>query len=154
MSLDSTFWIDTRETPARVQAILAESGHFAIGPDIKIGKQVFADGAIVAISRARLFADQRAALGIDPQLQLYFGCADNSKTAAWTTNTVIGVTTLLRLMPGDALFVYSSQSPALLRKGGRLILDRRAGLWGEGVVPRVLPLVDLPYEFGEIPLVL
>jgi hypothetical protein len=65
---------------------------------------------------------------------------------------VRAVVALLKQGEGDALFLYCSDSPALMRKDGKLILDSRSGIWKPVVKPAVLPLIDLPHEFGIIPI--
>jgi hypothetical protein len=92
------------------------------------------------------------ATGIDAHLYVYFANIDKSDSAGWTRNTVNATMALLAAYAGDALLMYCSDSPALMRKAGRLTLDPRAGLWMSGVEPEVLSLVPRPYWFERIPI--
>ena len=153
MSLDSSFWIDAPEvTPSDAQALLFNTGLFARLSDTQTRKQLAADGCIVTIAlpSAPQFMLQDA--GISATLHLFFANSDKNETKAWTWNTMRAVMCLLHAYSGDALLLYSSGVPAMLRKGGELILDDRCGLWHPGVEPQVLAMVDLPHRRGVIPL--
>ena len=58
-------------------------------------------------------------------------------------------TTLRILATGDfdALLIFNYESPVLLRRGGRLILEGTRGFWR----PEMLLLVDTEYVMEEIP---
>jgi hypothetical protein len=152
MSLDSSFWIDAPgTTPAQVKSLLLKTAYFQPLDDVRDNKRVCSEGCIVAISARRSIRDDLREIEIKPNLHLFFGCSDSEKTKHWTLNTVRAVAALLHAFPGNAYFAYSGDSPALLRRNGKTILDRRCGVWMPEVEPNVLPLIDLPYEWGIIP---
>ena len=151
MSLDSSFWLDADLRPEGAQAILVGAGIFERGDSYRHGLRMFADGTILAVSPERSAFGPFQEAGIAPTLHFFFANSDNEKTRAWTENTVRAVVALLDSVAGDALLLYCSDSPALLRKDGKIVLDRRCGLWQSGVEPEVLSLIAPPYEFGIIP---
>lgn len=153
MSLDSTFWLDApAATAASAQQMLLVTAGFERLADDGGHKRLYAEACTVVIVRPTPPQFTLQDVGIDSTLQFFFVNTDKENTAAWTLNTVRAVMTLLHAFPGDALLLYSTGSPALLRKGGSLILDRRCGLWAPDVEPHVLPLVDVPHSWGTIPL--
>jgi hypothetical protein len=153
MSLDSSFWIDAPgATPATAQALLLHTGFFGRLDDLQRHKRLLAPGCIVTITvpLPPQFTLQDA--GITATLNLIFANSDKDETKSWTLNTMRAVLSLLHAYPGDALLLYSTGAPALLRKRGDLLLDQRCGLWQPEVEPHVLQMVDLPHRFGVIPL--
>jgi hypothetical protein len=151
MSLDSTLLIDTDASPVLVQELLSRTGVFQMAGELGGAKLLRAEGVLIHVYVPPMGDVELQQAEIDAALEMFFDNTDNRLTYEWTLNPVRAVMALLHAYPGDALFMYCSDSPALLRKGGRIILDRRAGLWDEGVEPNVLALVNLPYTFGTIP---
>ncbi len=151
MSLDSTLWIEIRAQPSQVQLHLLNTGLFTRLDDINGLKRVATDGCIVTIFPDAGMHDGPREAGITVNMRLFFACTESEKSALWTFATIRAVISLLRGLPGDALLLYSGDSPALLRKKGELILDKRCGVWHPDVEPNVLPLITLRYSWGEIP---
>jgi hypothetical protein len=151
MSLDSTLWIEIRALPSEVQLHLVNTGLFTRLDDVNGLKRAAADGCIVTIFPDAGMSDAPAETGIRANKRLFFACTQSDKSKEWTLATIRAVISLFRGAPGDALLLYSGDSPALLRKGGVLTLDKRCGVWQPGVEPSVLPLITLPYVWGEIP---
>jgi hypothetical protein len=153
MSLDSSFWLDAPgATPASAQALLLGTGFFEPLDDLQKRKRLSAPGCILTIAVPLPPQFTLADAGIAATLNLIFANSDKDDTKSWTLNTMRAVISLLHAYPGDALLLYSTGSPALLRKRGVLMLDERCGLWQPDVEPQVLSMVDLPYRFGVIPL--
>jgi ABC-type molybdate transport system substrate-binding protein len=152
MSLDSSLWLSTILDAEAARDALTASGLFHEEPEIAKGLRLSADATLLTILFKPPVMGPFEDVGIRPTLHLFFANSDKENTAARTENTVRAVVNLLKADEGDALFVYCSDSPALLRKDGKLILDERCGVWKPGVEPKVLPLIDLPYQFGIIPL--
>jgi hypothetical protein len=150
MSLDSTYWIGIRAAPADVQQHLLNTGLFTRLDDVNGLKRVAADGCIVTVFPDAGMHEAPGALGLNVNMRLFFACTESSKSQLWTLATVRSVVSLLRGIPGDALLLYSGDSPALMRNGGALILDRRCGLWHPDVEPAALPLITLRYDWGEL----
>lgn len=151
MSLDSSLYLDATLGPENVRTCLLQTGYFAAAPDFEKGLRLTAEGTLVTIFHRSPMMGPFEDAGIEARRHLFFANSDKENTAAWTLNTVRAVACLLERSEGDALFLYCSDSPALLRKAGELILDERCGLWQRGVEPDVLPLIELPYRFGIIP---
>ena len=151
MSLDSTLWIEIRARPSEVQLHLLNTGVFARLDNAGTLKRVAADGCIVTIFPDAGKHDGPREAGIDANMRLFFACTSSDRSNAWTLATIRAVISILRGVPGDALLLYSSDSPALLRRNSQLILDKRCGIWQPNVEPQVLPLISLRYVWGEIP---
>lgn len=145
MSLDSTIWLDTRATVADIEACLLATGHFQ-----RIARGLAADGIAVTIGKPSRYIPREAGLK-NATLSLFCDCLDSERTEPWTLNTVRALVALLHFSNDDLLFVYSSDYPALLRSGGRIVLDRNVGVWRPEVEPKVLPLIDLSYEWSNLP---
>jgi acetaldehyde dehydrogenase (acetylating) len=151
MALDSIFMIDVSDTPEAVSKILLDTGLFARGNDYNGRMVVTGPESSISIYAPPISQHALDQAGITATVSLFIANTDHRQSHEWTRNSVRAVTALLRAYSGDALFLYCTDSPALMRKDGRIILDRRAGLWDEGVEPDVLSLVDLPFEWGAIP---
>jgi hypothetical protein len=151
MSLDSTCWIGVRAAPADVQQHLVNIGLFTRLEDANGLKRVAKDGCIVTIFPDAGRHEGPGQLGLKVNMRLFFACTEAGKSQLWTCATVRSVISLLRGIPGDALLLYSGDSPALMRKAGALTLDNRCGLWHPYVEPQVLPLVTLRHDWREIP---
>lgn len=149
MSLDSTLYVQAATSMEGVMRTLAMTAGFLHAPGEV--DEMAADGLWMSIEPLRPEDPRPIQAAVVCNFDLFFNCSHSSRTYDWTLNTVRAVMALLHAYPGDALFMYCSDYPALLRKDGRIILDRNAGLWDEGVEPDVLSLVDLPYTFGTIP---
>ena len=145
MSLDSTIWLDTPATAAEIEACLLATGHFE-----RIARGLAADGVAITIGKPSRYIPREAGLN-SATLNLFCDCLDSERTSPWTLNTVRALVALLHLSSEDLLFVYSSDYPALLRTGGRIVLDKNVGVWRPEVEPKVLPLIDLPYDWGSLP---
>lgn len=150
MSSHSKIWIETQATARDVQRILRQTGHFEDLVEFADLVQSSAEGTTLFIDAPSRVDDSARQVGIDADLHLFTSCTDYTLARFWTLNTVRATVALLHEFRGDLLFVYLD-IPALMRKGGRIILDRRASLWDEGVEPNVLSLIDLPYEWETIP---
>ncbi|MBI1209993.1 MAG: hypothetical protein GC190_00900 [Alphaproteobacteria bacterium] len=146
MSLDSTLFLGIRAAPSEVQLHLVNTGLFTRIDDINGLKRVVADGCIVTIFPDAGMHDDPREAGLQVNMRLSLACTESAKSKAWTLATVRAVVSLLRAMPGDVLLLYSGDTPALMRKHGRLMLDKRCGLWRSDVEPKVLPLVTLQYD--------
>jgi len=151
MSLDSTLWIEIRAKPAEVQLHLVNTNLFTPLDDVGGFKRVAADGCIVTIFPDVGVHDGPREAGVDVNMRLFFACTESAKSKHWTLATIRAVISLLRGVPGDALLLYSGDSPALLRKRGDVILDKRCGVWRADTEPQVLPFVTLRHTWGEIP---
>jgi hypothetical protein len=150
MGLDASFMIEAEGAPAALKQVLLRTDYFESAEDIDGDKVVRATGVRISIYTPPIRTGVLEEAGVRANLALYLANSDNRFTYEWKLNSVRAVMALLHAYPGDALFMYCSDSPALLRKDGRVILDKRAGLWDEGEEPQVLSLVDLPYTFGTI----
>lgn len=151
MSLACSFYFDTPVGPSEIRACLAATGLFVPGHG-RDAERLFAPGVCVSVMPERFRNDYLRATSIDAHLNVYFANSDKTNTGGWTRNTVNAVTALLDAYPGDALLMYCSDSPALMRKAGRLTLDPRAGLWMPEIEPEVLSLMKQPYRFERIPI--
>ena len=151
LSLDNSIFIQAEATPQDIQRVLKAIGGFQTTDDINGIKGMIAEGVSLGIFFPPLGDGPARDAGISINFDLFFDNSDSAFLFEWTLNTVRAVVALLHAFPGDLLFMYCSDWPALLRKDGRIILDRDADLWDEGVEPDVLSLIDLPYEWGHIP---
>jgi len=151
MSLDSTLFIEIRAKTSEVQLHLVNTGLFTRLEDVKGLKRAATDGCIVTIFPDAGMHDGPSEAGIKVNMRLFFACTESDKSKAWTLATIRAAVSLFRGVPGDALLLYSGDRPALLRRNGQLILDKRCGVWHPDVEPQVLPLITLPYSWGEIP---
>jgi hypothetical protein len=149
LALDSSLWIDADETPHGIYRTLSKLEGLSPSPDGRTHRLI-TDGAAITAS-APAFADGVLLdFGIDPHLRVWFTCLDKAQSAQWTLATVRCVAHLLDAYPkSDALFLYSSDTPALLRRSGRTTLYRTAGLWAPAVVPQVLPLIAPGYHWAD-----
>lgn len=149
MALNSSLWIDADETPRSVcREVLKQTG-LSRSPDGRDNRLV-GDGLAITVSSPAFEDGFVSGFGIDSHLRVWFSCLDKARSAQWTLNTVRSVVHLLKTYPrADALFLYSSDTPALLRKSGQLVLYRTAGLWAPGVEPSVLPLIEPGYEWAD-----
>src|SRR4051812_24882354 len=133
MSLDSSFWLDAPgATPASAHALLLNTGAFEHLDVVQKRKRLSAAGCIVTLSVPLPPQFTLQDVGIAATLHLLFANVDKDDTASWTLNTMRAVVCLLHAYPGDAMLLYSTGSPALLRKHGDLMLDQRCGLWQPG----------------------
>lgn len=151
MSLDSTFWLGVRAQPADVQLHLLNIGIFTPLDDFRGLKRVATEGCVVTIFPDAGMSDAPREAGVNVNMRLFFECTEAPRSKLWTMATVRAVISILRGIPGDALLLYSGDSPALMRKHGKVVLDKRCGLWQPHVEPKVLPLITLQHEWSEIP---
>lgn len=151
MSLDSNFMIDTRASPEEIRTLLLETGFFERGEDFNDRKVLEAPGLSASIYSPPIRINALRQAGISASVSIQLTNVNHLLTYDWTRNSVRAVVVLLHAYRGDALFLYCTDSAALMRRGGRIILNRRAGIWEDGVEPNVLSLIDLPYEWGDIP---
>ncbi len=152
MSLDSNIFLDADASPEDIRRVLRRTGHFEDRHEFDDLTQMTAEGVILGIHPPPSKYNEAFDAGINANLDLFITCTDHEFSAAWDLNGIRATVALLHEFRGDLLFVYLD-IPALMRKGGRIILDRRASIWEDGVEPNVLSLIDLPYEFGTIPTV-
>lgn len=148
MSLDSSLYLDTTAMPLALCDVLIATGHFQRARDG--GATVIADGVIVTVG-APAYQDRPQLVGIKATQHLFFACTSNEETEAWTRHTLRAVMALLHALPGDMLFYYSSDYPALLRKNGVLTLDDRISIWKSDAEPPLLPMIDVPYVWATLP---
>ena len=151
MSLDSTLLIDVRAKTTEVQLHLVNTGLFTPLDDVNGLKRAATDGCIVTIFPDAGMYDGPNEASIHVNKRLSFACSESGRSKEWTLATIRAVISLLGGVPGDALLLYSGDCPALLRKSGKLVLDKRCGVWHPDTDPSVLPLVTLRYAWGEIP---
>lgn len=152
MSLDSSLYIDAAIRSADVRDTLLRTGQFAVLPDDARGQTRLAADGVLVVCMASPTPQSLDEFGIRARTHLYFANTDKEQTWAWTLNSVRAVMAMLHAVRGDALFIYCSDTPALLRRSGAMVLDPSAGLWQPGIEPSVLPLVDLDYRFAPIPM--
>jgi hypothetical protein len=151
MALDATFWIDTPDSPADIQALLVTQCGFLTIDDLGAAKRATGEGIVAFVSAEKTDGGYLEDAGIRARRKIYFSCSDKDNSAEWTRNVFRAVNALLHAFGGDALLIYAPDYPTLLRKKGDLVLDERRGLWSLDVEPQILPLIDLPFRFGIIP---
>lgn len=150
MSLSNTLAIDTDATPADVRRVLLATGRFFALGDYNDRKCVGAEGVVIDIYAPPFEINSLLQAGIVASVELSFTNTDKRLLDAWLLNTLHAVIALLHAYPGDALLLHCTDTPALLRKAGRIVLDEREDLW-DSIEPGILSLIKLPYEFGVIP---
>ena len=150
MSLVNRFYIDTARSRADVQETLLKLPHFVYEADFEHLKSLRAPGLFINIYNLDFERGVTRQAGIEARIGVSFNRSGVNAADTWEESTVRAVLALLHACSGDALLMYCSDTPVLLRKDGKLILDKRTDLW-ELVGNDLLGLVDLPYEFGVIP---
>ena len=152
MSLDSVLYLASAPSPAEMEAALVGGGLFAPSEPYKTARKVAADAIVTSLFNFTAPFNAYEDIGFTPKRVALFSCTDKEKSGVWTALTVRGLVALLNAFEGDALFLHAPDKPALMRKAGAVTLDPRCGLWGADVQPQVLPLIDMRYSFGIIPI--
>jgi hypothetical protein len=149
MALDSTFWIDAAGGPEWATDILASSGMYR--PADRPAGAYAAPGVLTIVNAASPGDPRLIEAGLSARVCVFFANTDKTLTSQWTLSTVRTVMLFLNATEADAYFVYCSDSPALIRRNGEVVLDPRCGVWKPGIEPETLPLVTMAYRWREIP---
>jgi hypothetical protein len=105
---------------------------------------IVAAGDLNPMSRAI----HREELGIDPNVSVQLTLRKSGDSPLAMTNMLRGVLAVLRKVSGDAVLVALGGQVFLLRKEGKLLLDKATtGLWTQ----ERLELVGMPHELRNLP---
>lgn len=147
MSLDMTIQIQASATPDQLQAVLEQATPFRSSPSgYDEIKKMHADQTSLSIAYIPLGAAASTSRRGAPSIMI---TPTDRQSRAFVTNAVLACVALLRAYPGDVL-LQSLDMPVLERKNGRIVLNRNAGIWDEGVEPVILPLITVPFEWGVL----
>lgn len=152
MSLDYHFRLTTQRPPQEVlrlaletlglrpRSTLTREGVFeeTVGPGFLVSA-----GPVAPMSRALL----EEAWGISPTVDIHFWLDAGDERHAALTAMLQSIVAVLRQDAGDAVLLFSGETPLLLRHEGKLLLDARSGIWTR----ERLSLVDLPYALRNLP---
>ena len=150
MTHNSSIWIETDDTPEQVQRLLELTTPFRVAPDFEHRKEMTAESAILSISTMRIEDFLPGRTDLRYNLRLFFSNKDKGSDL-WLVSMVRAAVALLHAYPGDLIFRYLLHPPVLMRKQGRLVLELRSDVWSPRYETEVLSLIDLPYEWEEIP---
>ncbi len=110
---------------------------------------MIAENTTLSISPTHPHDYEPSKAGLRSNLHLFIGNMDKS-SGVWITNMVRAAMALLHAYPDDLLFMYLLHTSVLMRKQGPLVLQY-PGLWDPRYRPDVLSLIDLPYEWSDLP---
>ncbi len=147
---NSSIWIETEDTPEQVQRMLERATPFRVAPDFEHWKDLTTESTTLSISNMLIEDFLPGRTDLRYNLRLFLSNKDKGSDL-WLVSMVRAAVALLHAYPGDLLFRYFLHSPVLMRKQGRLILELRSDVWSPRHETEVLSLIDLPYEWGEIP---
>ena len=150
MSLDSLIFLETDVSLADVQALLERQTPFVFAEEVNQYTIMTAESSVLAMRPADPNERWINELAIRPNMRMTNTCTNRS-SIAWELNTMRVVMALLHAYPGDLMFVYFSIAP-VMRKDGRIVLERDTDFWEARGGPEMLALIDLPYEWGHNPM--
>ncbi|MBL8548944.1 MAG: hypothetical protein JNJ73_03085 [Hyphomonadaceae bacterium] len=148
MSLDNKVFLQTEASPEELQQVLLRATPLHMGEEFNGIKHLTSDAASVGILTRLPHDDRASKCGVEAELYLHISSGRDHRE--WERLCGFVVAALLHAYEGDLLYIHLG-CPALRRKDGRVVLDRKAGIWEPGVEPDQLSMIDMPYEFGELP---
>ena len=151
MSLDNLIFMETDASVADIQRLLEQRTSFVFAEEVNQFKIMVAEASVLAIRSANPNEVWIREFAIRPNLRMTNTYANHTSSALWKLETMRIVMALLHAYPGDLMFIYFDLA-LVMRKDGRIVLERDIDVWTAGGGPEMLALMDLPYEWGHNPM--
>jgi hypothetical protein len=153
MSITTEYEMATSLTPDEVYALLRDNLEFVTG-DIKhrnfrSSLRTSNDGLRIQTFPPAGSGSVQDAFGFNPTVcvALHPARADDAGYLEGQANMLRTVNWLISYVEGDAVLLFNSDIPVLLRKGNKIWLDRKDRFWrADG-----LALLTFPYEWKTLP---
>ena len=147
MSLTYDLRMSTRLDPVGVSSLLLESklGLLPSATQTKLS----GTGVTVSVTSEGALGKTivKESYGIDSTVRVNFDLDKFGEFEAGLQTTVMAAMSLMTTTDSDGVLLFEHDTPVLMRKNGKLILDPGPGFWAD--LPRLL---NRSYEFGDLPL--
>ena len=153
MTLVSTYRVATPLTPDNVFDLLRDNLDFATRErrSDKFRPRLYTtnDGLMIETYPDKSLGGVEEAFGFHPTVRVDLELARGNAPGfpEGELNTVRTVDWLINHIEGDAVFLANGDAPVLLRRNGKVWLDRKDWFWRE----QDLKLLTFPYEWKELP---
>jgi len=148
-----TLKISTRYKPAELFEMLRSNLPFVTGvgdPDPRFPRTLFTtqEALQIDVGEAINPAIQEEMYGFHPTVTVHFELdkdLNDDRYDVGQSNVMRGLDWLVNHIEGDMVYLVNYATPALLRRGREIWLDRKDTYWGER-----LPLLTFPYEWKKL----